>query len=64
MLVHPEFNNGLSHCKDRVRQLALLTKPVHPTVVQYLDPIWSLASLNHFPFIFHSVGNNTLASSY
>lgn len=60
MLVHRGFNNGLSHCKDRVRQLALSTKPVHSTVVQYLDPYLVVSQFKSF----HSVGNNTLASSY
>lgn len=48
MLVHRGFNNGLSHCKDRVRQLALSTKPVHPTVVQYLDPYLVVSQFKSF----------------
>lgn len=48
MLVHRGFNNGLSHCKDRVRQLALSTKPVHPTVVQNLDPYLVVSQFKSF----------------
>lgn len=48
MLVHRGFNNGLSHCKDRVRQLALSTKPVHPTVVQNLHPYLVVSQFKSF----------------
>lgn len=64
MLVHRGFNNGLSHRKDRARQLALSNKTGHPAVVHCLGPYLLVSQFKSFSIHLHSVGNNTVASSY